>query len=181
MHDGSPDGLPGAKLAGVSIDPLIVPDDGRPEHDDLVDGLYRAHRRRLVGLAAAVTFDRSIAEEIVHEAFVGLSRRLARPEDPVRDPVAYLQRSVVNLGIQHTRRRTRAGRLPQPPVAVQTMPELAELWPLVVALPAQQRAVVALRYWEDLRHEQIATVLGIPLGTVKSTLHRALARLKEQL
>lgn len=180
MHDGSADRLPGAKLAGVSIDPLIVPDDGRPDHA-AVEAVYRSHRRRLVGLAAAVTFDRSVAEEIVHEAFVGLSRRLARPGEPVRDPVAYVQRSVVNLGVQYSRRRTRAGRLPQPPAAVQTMPELAELWPLVVALPAQQRAVVALRFWEDLRHEQIAEVLNIPLGTVKSTLHRALARLKEQL
>lgn len=175
MRDDSPIKMRG----GVSIDPLIAAAPG--DAIDAIDALYRSHRRRLVGLAGAVTFDRAVAEELVQESFAGLARRLARADEPVRDPVAYLQRSVVNLGIQHVRRRARLGRLPQPPRAVAQLPEVAELWPLVAALPAQQRAVVALRFWEDLRHEQIAEVLDIPLGTVKSTLHRALARLKEQL
>lgn len=165
----------------LSIDPLIAVRTDRARVGDEIDALYRLHRRRLVGLAGAVTFDRSAAEEIVQESFAGLARRLARPDEPVRDPVAYLQRSVVNLGIHHVRRRNRQRRLAEPPRTLATLPEVAELWPLVAALPVRQRAVVALRFWEDLRHEQIAVVLDIPLGTVKSTLHRALARLKEQL
>lgn len=68
--------------------------------------------------------------------------------------------------------------VPVRPIANATNPEIDEAWALVAQLPAQQRAVVVLRFWEDLSQEQIAGVLDIPLGTVKSTLHRALRTLK---
>ena len=55
------------------------------------------------------------------------------------------------------------------------------LWQAVQALPARQRAVLVLRFREDLTEAQVARLLGLPLGTVKSLGHRALARLREQL
>jgi len=51
----------------------------------------------------------------------------------------------------------------------------------VQRLPAKQRAVVVLRYWEDMSLAEIAAVLGRPLGSIKSTLHRALKSLKEEV
>jgi RNA polymerase sigma factor (sigma-70 family) len=158
----------------VSIDPLIR---ARPADGDELAELYRRHSRRLSGLAAAVTLDRSVADEVVHDAFTGLAPRLAE----VRDPVAYLQRSVVNLGIRVVRRRERSRSLPQRPVEHSSIPEVDELWAVVGALPVHQRAVVVLRFWEDLTQDRIAEVLDIPVGTVKSTLHRALQSIKEQL
>ncbi len=158
----------------MTIDPLIR---SRPVGEGELAELYRRHARRLVGLAMAVTLDRSAADEVVHDAFAGLARHLAE----VRDPVAYLQRSVVNLGIRVVRRRERARSLPVRPIEHSAMPDVDELWPLVSALPVQQRAVVVLRFWEDLTQERIAEVLGIPVGSVKSTLHRALKTIKEQL
>jgi len=158
----------------VAIDPLIR---SRPVDDDELAALYRRHARRLVGLATAVTLDRSVADEVVHDAFAGLARHLT----DVRDPVAYLQRSVVNFGIRVVRRRERARLLPVRPIEHSALPEVDELWPLVSALPVQQRAVVVLRFWEDLTQDRIAEVLGIPVGSVKSTLHRALKTIKEQL
>jgi RNA polymerase sigma-70 factor (ECF subfamily) len=52
---------------------------------------------------------------------------------------------------------------------------------LVAALPEKSRAIVVLRYQEDLDPAEIARVLGIPVGTVKSQLQRALALLREKL
>jgi RNA polymerase sigma factor (sigma-70 family) len=158
----------------VTIDPLIHP---RPIGEGELAELYRRHARRLVGLATAVTLDRSVADELVHDAFAGLAPHLS----DVRDPVAYLQRSVVNLGIRVVRRRERARSLPVGPIEHPSIPEVDELWPLVSALPVRQRAVVVLRFWEDLTQDRIAEVLGIPVGSVKSTLHRALKTIKEQL
>jgi RNA polymerase sigma-70 factor (sigma-E family) len=55
------------------------------------------------------------------------------------------------------------------------------LWPHVAGLPPQQRAVIVLRYYEDLSEAEIADVLGCSRGTVKSTAHRALKSLRAHL
>jgi RNA polymerase sigma factor (sigma-70 family) len=55
------------------------------------------------------------------------------------------------------------------------------LWPHVQSLPPRQRAVVVLRYYEDLSEEQIAEVLGCSRGNVKSTAHHALKSLRAAL
>ena len=52
------------------------------------------------------------------------------------------------------------------------------LWPHVKQLPPQQRAVVVLRYYEDLSEAEIAETLGCSRGNVKSTAHRALKNLR---
>ena len=54
----------------------------------------------------------------------------------------------------------------------------ALLWPMVCALPTRQRAVVVLRYYEDLSEQDIADVLGCAVGTVKSTAHDAMTALR---
>ena len=130
-------------------DPLLrrPVDAGR---DVAIGQIYRAHRSRLVHLAAAITLDRSLAEEVMHDAFVGLQRRRDLVDDP---PVAA---DVVN-------------------------PEIDETWAAVTELPSRERAVVVLRFWLDLSEADIAASLGWPAGTVKSTLHRALKRLKKDL
>ena len=161
--------MPSAKAG--SIDPLI---QTRAEPDDRLASLYAAHRTRLVGLAAAITLDRTAADDVVQEAFVTVAARLATLERPE----AYLHRVVVNASIAVVRRRARTRSLPLRPIESTAIPEIDEAWAVVADLPAQQRAVVVLRFWEDLTQEQIAEVLHIPLGTVKSTLHRALRALK---
>ncbi|MBI5088263.1 MAG: sigma-70 family RNA polymerase sigma factor, partial [Actinobacteria bacterium] len=142
-----------------------------------IDAVYRAHHRRLLGLAAAITLDRQSAEEVVHDAFEGLHRARGR----VERPEAYLQRSVINLAINRQRRWRTAARHPAAPPPPASTPEIDETWQAVVSLPPKQRAVVALRFWHDMTIESIADTLGWPVGSVKSTLHRALERLKEDL
>lgn len=158
-----------------AIDPLLRRE--RPRTTPDLETLYAQCHARLIGLATAITLDRAIAPDLVHDAFAGIAGRL----HDVDDPVAYLQRSVVNLSVRVVQRRERARHLPLTPLAPVADPEVDELWAIVAHLPPHQRAIVVLRFWEDLTHEQIAMVLGVPLGSVKSGLHRALISLRDRL
>jgi RNA polymerase sigma factor (sigma-70 family) len=157
----------------VAGDPLFRVKSG-PGQSEILAELFSVHRVRLMGLAAAVMLDRSAAADVVQEAFAGLAPRL----DSVERPEAYLQRSVVNLAIAVVRERERSRGVAVRPLRHSAIPEIDEAWDRIAGLSAQQRAVVVLRFWEDLTQEQIAAVLSLPLGTVKSTLHRALRTLR---
>ena len=139
--------------------------------------LFRDLSPELLRLASAVTFDASMAEEVVQDAFVGLLQR----DGNVDNETAYLRRSVVNRAIDRVRRRERFRLLPERRAPGTRDVDVDELWPLIAQLPAQQRALVALRFYEDLTYEQIAHTLDMPAGSVKSGLHRALKKLKEQM
>ncbi len=169
----------GDDSVSVLGDPLLRPRPaGRRVPTSLdIDSLYREHRRRLLNLAAAITLDRSVAEEVVHDAFTGLQRRAADIDEPVR----YLHRSVVNQAISVIRRRRTAAAHPTPPAGSATNPEIDETWSAVCRLPVRERSVVVLRYWLDWSEADIAASLRWPPGTVKSTLHRALKRLEKEL
>jgi RNA polymerase sigma factor (sigma-70 family) len=160
-------------------DPLLRPRPTarRSQATSGIDSLYRDHRRRLLNLAAAITLDRSAAEEVVHDAFAGLQRRSAE----IDEPVAYLHRSVVNQAISVVRRRRTAAAHPMPPAGAVMNPEIDETWSAVCRLPVRERSVVVLRYWLDWSEADIAASLEWPAGTVKSTLHRALKRLEKEL
>ena len=170
------------ELDSVAGDPLLV-DPARPAQNPEGEGVtdtdvvFREHSRRLVHLAAAITLDRWLAEEVVQDAFAGLHANAA----DVDDPVGYLQRSVVNRSVSVIRRRKVANRHPAPVARPTIDPEIDETWHLVADLPVRERAVVVCRYWLDLSERDIADQLGWPAGTVKSTLHRALKRLRRQL
>jgi RNA polymerase sigma factor (sigma-70 family) len=158
------------------IDPLLhAASTVRPRVD--VGALYLEQRTRLLSIAAAITLDRAVAEEVVHDAFAGFQRHA----DRVDNPVGYLQRSVVNISVNLVRRRRVAAGHPIAPPLPASTPEIEEMWTAVLGLPARQRAVVVLRFWEDMTIEAIADTLGWPAGSVKSTLHRALKQLKEEL
>jgi RNA polymerase sigma factor (sigma-70 family) len=158
------------------IDPLLRAASVAHSNVD-VEALYVEHRARLLGVAAAITLDRALAEEIVQDAFAGLQRHAGR----VDNPVGYLQRSVVNISVNVIRRRRVAAGHPAVPALPASTAEIDETWTSVVALPANQRAVVVLRFWQDMTIDSIADTLGWPIGSVKSTLHRALKHLKEEL
>lgn len=157
------------------FDPLLTCPSAPPEVD--VERLYFDHGHRLRALAASVTFDRDVADEITHDAFAALASRCGE----VRDPVAYLRRSVINLSISHVRRRNRARYLPVRRIEHTTIPEIDDVWDVLADLSPRQRAVIVLRFYEDQTYEQIAATLDMPTGSVKSTLHRALSTLEERL
>ena len=137
----------------------------------------------LVRLAFGLTGDRWAAEDIAQvtlaRAYVAW-RRVRRADDPD----AYLRRILVNASNRRFRRRRVAEQSGDPPETAVEGPadlvgERVALLAALRQLPPRQRAVVVLRYWEDLTDAQIAAALGCSPGTVRSQLSRALAKLRE--
>jgi len=138
---------------------------------------------RLVRLAFGLTGDRWMAEDIAQTALARAYvawQRVSRADDPD----AYLRRILVNASNRRFRRRRvdeRPGDLPECPVdgPADLVGERAALLAALRQLPPRQRAVIVLRYWEDLTDAQIAASLGCSPGTVRSQLSRALAKLRQ--
>lgn len=132
-----------------------------------------------------LTGDPHDAADLVQESLVRL--RAAWPRViRKQDPEGYLRRIMARQHISVWRRSRR-----EDPVA--TVPERAytdhglehaerdpRLWTLLAALPRRQRTVLVLRYYEDLADEQIAALLGISRGTVRSQAARALDKLRAE-
>jgi DNA-directed RNA polymerase specialized sigma24 family protein len=105
------------------IDPLLRAASVAHSSVD-VEALYVEHRARLLGVAAAITLDRALAEEIVQDAFAGLQHHANR----VDNPVGYLRRSVVNISVNVIRRRRVAAGHPAVPALGASTAEIDETW-----------------------------------------------------
>jgi RNA polymerase sigma-70 factor (sigma-E family) len=151
-----------------------------------MDALYRAHAAEALRLGYLLTGDRTLAEDLVQDAFVKV---LGRFHD-LRNRDAfwwYLRKTIVNLSTSYFRRRgvERAWLARQRPEEAVTAPrDLAErdrLRTALMTLRPEQRAAIVLRFYEDLSEADTADALGMPLGTVKSTVSRGLERLRHEL
>ena len=145
---------------------------------------YPALRR----LAFLLLGDSAAAEEVVMDVFARVLSRWTMFRD-VEGPVPYLRRAVVNQCRSRGRRLAVERRFAlkerlrdeRDASSLDDRGEALDVWRAVRSLPDVQRACIVLRYVEDLSLAQIAEVLDIPLGTVKSHLTRARARLSETL
>ena len=159
---------------------------GRPE--DLRDAEFSAFvlgsQERLLRFGWVLTADWRAAEDLVQTALAKTWLRWGRLR---RDNLElYVRRIMVN-GVRTQSRRRWRGELPVGAhgdadlgsVGLEDEALLREaLRPALLALPARQRAVIALRYFEDMSEAQTAAAMGCSVGTVKSTCSRALARLR---
>lgn len=143
--------------------------------DDLVE-LYEQRFDDLVRLAYLVSGRADLAEEVVQDAFVRAHTSWAT----VRDPLPYLRTAVVN-GCRSVGRRQKLERerRPRPPDPVPLGAD--ELWDALGTLTDRQRAAVVLRFYCDLPDAEIARVLGCPDATVRTSIHRALAKLRKEI
>lgn len=156
--------------------------------DAAVTRLYAAHYRSLVRLGALLLRDTAAAEEVVQDAFVAMHGAWRRLQDPDR-ALAYLRASVVNGARSALRRQAVAARhAPRPgPDAASAEHgalvalEHAGVLRAVRALPTRQREVLVLRYYADLSEAEIAELLGVSRGAVKSHASRAMAALRTTL
>jgi RNA polymerase sigma factor (sigma-70 family) len=139
---------------------------------------YRECWPALVRLGRLLTGSQALGEEVAQEAYLGL----LGAKHPVENPSAYLRRSVVNRCVNAGRRARQEQRyLARQREAAVEPPELDEMWDRLRRLPTKQRAVLVLRYYEDLSEREIATVIGCKPGTVKSLSSRALEQLRKDL
>lgn len=149
--------------------------------------LYLRHAPEAVRLAYVLTGDRSLAEDLVQDAFARLAGRFAHLRDPAAFD-AYLRRTVVNLAYSYFRRRRverayleREGSLVRPNAPAGDPETRDEVWTALQRLPVRQRAAIALRFYEDLPDDRIADVLGCRPATVRSLIHRGLQTLRTEV
>jgi RNA polymerase sigma-70 factor (sigma-E family) len=149
--------------------------------------VYRAHLEPLLRFAWLLCGDRHQAEDVVAEAFARVFPQWRRGN--VSEPYAYLRRAVVNevtsrgrrrvLEAREERRRSGsrrgAGRLDE------LVAERGVVVEALRRLPVRQRAVLVLRYYDDLTEREVADLLGLSVGTVKSHAARGLERLRAEL
>lgn len=130
----------------------------------------------LVRLAYLLTSDEGTAEELVQDAFAK-----ALPRWPtIQNPGAYLRTSVVN-GANSWIRRAALARTRAPTEDVHTELGANHLQDVLAHLPERQRAVLVLRYYEQLEDREIARILGCRPATVRTSAFRALAQLRKEL
>lgn len=141
-----------------------------------VESAYRRLYPQLVRLAFLLVDTIEHAEEAVQDSFAKAYPKWGR----IEDPDAYMRMAVVHTCRSVQRRRRLMRRAPAPRVddAVLGADHVADA---VRRLPLKLRQVVVLRYYLQLSDPEIAQTLGMAVGTVKSTLHRARAHLREEL
>jgi RNA polymerase sigma-70 factor (sigma-E family) len=127
------------------------------------------------------------AEDLAQQTLLKAYRSWARVKG-ADSPQAYLRTILTNTFLSQRRPKGRRLELltdapPEPTGQTRERgPEdRMQLWPHVKSLPPRQRAVIVLRYYEDLTEQEIADVLGCSRGTVKSTAHRGLNSLRAAL
>lgn len=136
------------------------------------------HQRQLLRSAYLLTGDPYRAQDLVQEALVKVAMRWGRLRD--QNPLAYARTIVVRDNISWWCKRRdvlgepsdRAAHVQDPEVALVVQRALSRL-------TARQRAVVVLRHFDDLSEAETASLLGVGVGTVKSTNAAAMARLRD--
>jgi RNA polymerase sigma factor (sigma-70 family) len=165
----------------VDWDPITM-----PTADDLIHELG-CELDRVRRYARLVHGNADEADDAVADA---IARMLpAWRAGRVDAPAAYLRRSVANGAAGRWRRRGLARRkdqaaldwLPRHRDAGEELAERDRTLHALTLLPPRRRAIVALRFYDDLALDEIADTLGISVGTVKSQLSRALDQLRDDL
>ena len=150
--------------------------------------LYTLHYRRLVRAAWMLVRDMPTAEEVVQDAFVSMNDAWQRLRD-AENALAHVRQAVVNRSRSVLRHRVVVDRnAPKPspdmPSAEHGAIVLLERSAVVSALrtlPPRQREALVLRYYGDMSEAQIASIMGISRGAVKSHTARAMSALRSVL
>ncbi len=145
---------------------------------------------RLLGLVRRITLDGSAAEDVVQDTLLKLWTERARLATHRGSVLPWLRRVATNAALNYCeRRRVRQRPIVDAPTMVTESPLAAaaetetrsRIEEAMDRLPAERRAVLALRVFEEMSYEEIASALSIAPGTVMSRLHRARLELREEL
>lgn len=169
---------------------LLQRDRARAEFERFVT----SHLNALLQTGYLIASNRTEAEDLVQECLLRVARRWPKVRSMDR-PDAYARRVLVNLALDSAKGRSRRWqelaslgdgkplemRADRDDEAITTRAEASELLDTLRALPIRQRVVLVLRYFGDFSEAQVAEMLGCPVGTIKSTTARGLARMREAL
>ncbi|MGW3311043.1 SigE family RNA polymerase sigma factor [Streptomyces sp. NPDC001073] len=149
-----------------------------------------ARSRSLLHTAYLLTGDWEQGRDLVHTALASTARRWSRLRDR-HQPEIYVRRAIYHAQVDRFRllswgRKTVTDTLPDPPSAqgtalVDSVVQRQDIMAALRRLPRRQRAVIVLRYFEDRPDSEIAAIVGIAQGTVRSQTHKALASLRTTL
>lgn len=156
--------------------------------------LYDRYASTAVGTAVRVVGDREEAEDIVHDAFVAVWRKIDRFDAGRGSLRAWLMTVVRNRAIDRVRGRRpsmdledaddrallRSGPNPTWDEALRNV-SAAEVGTALASLPDDQRRAVELAYFEGYTYREVATVMGVPHGTASGRLRLALGKLRTAL
>lgn len=156
-----------------------------PDRDREFREFFDAEFRPLKRLAYLLTSNWAEAEDLAQEAMVRTYRAWHRINRRKR-PGAYARTVLVNRHRSLLRRtmveaKHVVARMPDPPPPDGLSEDQIVVWQALGQLPAKEREVLVLRYYEDLPQTDISDLMSIPVGTVKSITHRAIRRLREEL
>ena len=158
-------------------------DESHPTFDAFVAARGSAMLRH----AYVLTGDRRLAEDLVQETLAHLYRRWDKVAAST-SPEAYVRTSVTRQFLSWRRRRSSTERvtdeLPEAPDPSDAGDRIAgddAVWRALATLPRKQRAILALRFYDDQSDVQIAEVLGISASNVRAQASRGIATLRQQL
>lgn len=203
--DGPRKPLPAGRPAPASTHPMAVSAVGVTEVEDLaliagiaandlaaLAALYDRYRSAAFGLAVRITRDRSLAEDVVQEAFLGVWRGAARYDARRGGSRTWILTIVHHRAVDVIRKRRRISELPIPESASQSSFVVPDIWSEVAGrldrdtivaalatLGTAQREAIELAYFSGLTQAEIARHTGAPLGTVKSRVRLGLLALRD--
>ncbi len=159
---------------------------------DALGSLYDLHQRMVYRTALVITNDHELASDLAQDVFLRLFR-FADHIDPQRPLEPWLYRMTVNLAYSWLKRNHRwlqpledftdwlVGPKPGPADVIEMQDDWNRVQKAVSRLPFQQRVVIVLYYLNDLSLQDIADIIEVPVGTVKSRLHYGRNALKKAL
>ncbi len=154
-------------------------------HDEGATGLAELYQEMGPGLLTYLRRrlgDRHTAEDVFQETFCQAARHLERLAEAA-SPRAWLFTIARNLAVTVRRRQRPVGELTVEPAGAEPVADarLEAMRAAIAELPEAMRETLELRLRDELSYEEIAAVLGLPIGTVRSRLHHAVQRLRETI
>ena len=165
----------------------VIPFRNTMEEKPTLRQVFETEESPLLRYAYGLVGQRETAEDLVQEAFLKLHAHW----DDVTNPRAWLFRSIRNLALNHLRDHQReihtefihelAGDAPDPDQALGHLEAIGTLQLLVSELDPADRQLIALKYHENLKYDQISQRTGLSVGNVGYKLHHALKNLADSL
>jgi len=158
-----------------------------------LEAFYRATLGKVYGVAMRIVHDESIAEDIVTDVYYQVWTEAARYDEARGRPITWLLTICRSRALDRIRRDSRAQRAADAAAVareeatggteelLQSLEAGSKVRSVMATLAQVQRDVLALAYFRDLSHQQIADYLGLPLGTVKTHIRKALQTLRPAL